>query len=149
MAPARTTKRNVSQSQTQSQSQLSQLQSQALVDPKLKGLPEAFTAWANGWDDVTDENVGYSIEREDDFKDHELGRSLIETLIHIKEFTTIALTRRALPVESVYIFEHLVGDALSKIVDYTTTRLVDKKKPPTSPHEYSEFLATRILRSRI
>ena len=48
MAPARTTKRNVSQSQTQSQSQLSQSQSQALVDPKLKGLPEAFTAWANG-----------------------------------------------------------------------------------------------------
>ena len=78
----------------------SQLSSNENTQPK--ALPEAFKAWADGWSDITREDVAYQIELEDDFQDHELGRSLVETLLHIKESTTLALLRRALPVEAIY-----------------------------------------------
>lgn len=75
---------------------------------ELSVLPEAFKAFTDGWVDITDEEKAYKIELEDDFH------------------------RRGLPVEAIFIFEHLLGDGLNKIVDYTTTRLVDKGKSPTS-----------------
>ena len=116
----------------------------------LSKLPEGFKAFQDGWKDVTNNKCPYDVVIDEDFSDEHLGKKLASTFGKMKDSITVALARHDKPVEAVFIYELLLGNAaLSDIVDYTTEFLVSKKKAGTNPPEYREFLATRIFRSRI
>ena len=121
-----------------------------LTSAQLNGIPDGLKAFTDKWVEITDEKQRYSVCYEDDFFDENLGVKLRDTLNYFKTSMEHELSRRGLTVSPVCIFEFLVGEpTFYKIVDYTTQVLVSKNKQPTNLREFSQFLATRILRSRL
>jgi hypothetical protein len=118
-------------------------------DP-MKSLPEAFKAWLDGWNNVTQHNHEYTVVYADDFFNENLGKKLRETLTHFENSLNCELASRGKNVTSVNTFEFLVGEhSFNTLVDYTTQCLIKRNKHATNPNEFREFIATRILRSRL
>lgn len=117
------------------------------VTGNYSNLPEAFKAFRDGWNEVTNSNVSYTVVLESEYSDDNVAEKLRATLLNMANLMIDALACRGKdPNNIVLIFEHLFGEAtFAKLVDYTTQALVSKDKEPTNISEFQQFIASRIV----
>ena len=113
-------------------------------------IPQAFIAFRDGWTEVNIEEEPFKLVMEEDYVNHHNLDPLIETFTHMVKAMTSALTSRGLPLNRVNAFMYLLPTGvISKLADSTTQHLIaNGLEKIRDNHEYYQFLATKMLRSR-